>query len=329
MRLNAGLETVRLKHKRNSLRENQKIGKASIIMSPVTMEFTFALPYHVNMVEGQVTEDIVIPLAAPKGKIIIHPPKAREKRYAYQSLEEKVWVADLVKIDIEREVATTTSFDDLRTQTEPIAKSYLRRFLRYCRAETRQFWIDLRRDINPSRVEHVSEDGQKHIGSVMLTLRTLGVTSRLDDSSWKAICQDLIADAEVPFHVEALLDAQLYSSQGDYRMAAVSAAMGIEVIVNSYLKKTLRQKLVDTGRTTESQVDKFVEEISNRLLVTVGLGLLSAVEGKILEGCREAMQLRNDILHGKKKSVSLKEVKEAINSLEQLISVDEIRETLG
>lgn len=297
-------------------------------MPLTTMEFTFDLPYHINMVEGQVTEDIVIPLAETRGKIIIHPPQAREKRYVYESPEEKLWVADNFKIDIEQEVAPTTSFDDLREQTEPIAKEYLNRLLRYCRVETEQFWIDLKQEIFCSRVFFVNQEGQKHTGPVHLTLRMLGFEKRLDDNSWKAITEDLVSDSQIPFYMEALLDAKLHRSTGDYRMAAVNAAMSIEVIINSYLKKTLRQKLIDRNRTTESQIDKFVGETSSRILITVGLGLLSGVERKVLEGCRDTMQLRHKILHGMKKSVSLQEVNNAIDSLEQLISASEIREAL-
>jgi hypothetical protein len=279
------------------------------------------------IVNGQVTEDIIIALIEPEGRIIIHPPRSYEKRFAYQSPERNIWVADIIEIDIETKVAFSASREEIEQKIKPIAEEYLKRFLRYFRAETRQFHIDLRQSIGCNMV-YVDQSGhEQKCGYLTLKTMHLGEPPGLDDGSWMRISEDLIHVAQIPFQIEAFLDAKLYQSYGDYRMAAVSAAMGIEAITTKYLRKTLGQKLVVTHRVTQSQVDKYIEQISNRLLVTIGLGLTSTIDKEILEGCRMAMQLRNDILHGMKKSISSKESREAIRSLEQLMSAKEILDT--
>jgi len=297
-------------------------------MVSFTRKFTFDLPYNIRITEGQVTKDIVIPLTDPAGRMIIHPPRTHEKRYVYESPEKKIWVADTIVIDVEIEADSDIPLDDLETISESVAEEYLTRFLRYCRCETKQPHIDLKQE-PVCHVTYVDESGLEVTEGYMRLSVTLGERTSLDDQSWNTVSQCIMKNTQIPFYEEALLDAKLYRSYNDYRMAVVTAAMGVEAVMNSYLGKTLRQRLVNTGRVTKSQVDKFIDEISNRLLITVGLGLTSIVDKQVLDDCRNTMRLRNHILHGKKKSVSSEDARKAIGSLEQLISAKDILDVLG
>lgn len=296
-------------------------------MARITMAFTFNLPYHINIVDGQVTKDIVIPLPEKKGKVIIHPPSASEKRIIQRSLEKSIWCADMVNIDIEIETPSLAPFNDLVSEFEPIAKEHLNQFLRYCRAESGQFLIDLRERIDSWDVAYVNEDGQKHRGP-HLTLWMVDAEHNLDDTSWKAVYQDLIGKVRVPFYVEALLDAQLYRKHGDYRMAVLNAAIGIESILKRYLREKLTQHLKHTSQKTPQVVKDFLKEISNRFLIKVVLPQFLSLDQSILDGCWRTLDLRNNIVHAETKSVPSEVAKESIRSLQELMSVDDIIETL-
>ncbi|MBI4303993.1 MAG: hypothetical protein HY665_06635 [Chloroflexi bacterium] len=297
-------------------------------MVTFSRQFTFDLPYDIRITDGQVTKDIVMPLSNMTGRIIIHPPRAHEKRYIYKSPEKAIWVADRIKIDVQIESDTSISSDDLETISEDTAQEYVMRFLRYCRHASKQPQIDLKQGL-ALHVTYIDESGQQvKEGYVSLSLRLGGRTS-LDDQSWNTVFQCMLKNTRIPFYEEALLDAKLYQSYNDYRMASVNAAMGVEAVVNSYLRKTLRQKLVDTHRGTVNQIDKFIDEISIRQLIPVGLGLTSMVDQQILVECRKTMQLRNDIVHGKRRLVSSDEAGRAIWGLEQLMSAKDILDVLG
>lgn len=294
-------------------------------------KFIFRLPYHINMVNGQVIDDLVLPLKDYQGKVTIHPPEAsEEKRTTFQSPEKTIWSADRIQIDVEIESAYATPTKDLQPDIETIAKGYAQRFLKHCRARTKQFWIDPRAQIYASLI--VYDEGsseQQRISVIPITLK-IGDPPSLNDSSYDAVRQDLVIGAQIPLHEELLLDAKLYRSEHDYRMAFICAAIAIEVVVSSYLRKKLRYKLVNEGRTSISQIDRFVEQVSNRLLIRVALGLFTKVEEKVLLQCHDTLELRNKILHGKMKSVpSSAKVKAAIEGLEGLLSNDDIQETLS
>lgn len=297
-------------------------------MPAANVRFTFNLPYHINVVGGQVSKDLVIPLGERGGKVTIHPLKLDQdwSEPSFQSPEKSIWYADKVEIDVEMELASTTRLE-IDKETKPIAMEYFERFLRYCRARTGQYWIDFKETIEP-HVSYVDEVGQKHRYGTLVVEIEGGEPPSLDNGSWEVIYQDLVASTKVPFYEELLLEAKLYRRHHDYRMAVVSAAMSIEAITSRYLKERLTQKLVDANRTSDTQVNRFLSAVSNRLLVTVGLGLFSRVERKVLEDCRDALDLRNKILHGEKKSVSREEANLAISGLESLVSADEIRDTL-
>lgn len=289
-------------------------------MSAASTKFSFGLPFKIAVTEGKVTQHIVIPLKELKARIVIHPPRATDKRFIYQSPQKQVWVADMIDIDIETEPACTISFDDQKA----LAEDYLQRFLRYCRAETKQFQIDLA----PSRyVTYVQREGQRHPDiSVSLTYMAHHERS-LNDSTWDAIGRDLITRARVPFYLETFLDALSYRSRGDYRMAVLNAAMGIESILKNYLRKKLTEQLGRGDKGTPKVVKDFLRDISNKFLVRIMLPLFLSLDQTTVETCRRTLDLRNELLHSERKSVPLEAVHESIRSLAELMSVDEIVKT--
>lgn len=299
-------------------------------MPSITARVTFNLPYHMNVTEGEVKGDIVIPLRECTGRVIIHPPNASEERFiTFESREKKVWRADIIEMDFEMELASVPPLNDLSTEINRMAPEYAKRLVKYMRARTKQFWFDLRAEMHPSKIVFIDGGGREiQTYGMVLSRITLGEPPSLDDKSWEAVSQDLVSNAEIRFEEELLLDAKLYRLNGDYRMAALSAAMGIEVVTNKYLGKKLTEHLVDTNRTSRSQVDKFLDAMSNRVLVTVGLGMFSTLDEEVLESCRKSLELRNDILHGMRRSVSREEVNEAVKSLAEVLSSKEIQESL-
>jgi hypothetical protein len=99
-----------------------------------------------------------------------------------------------------------------------------------------------------------------------------------------------------------------YAREGDYRVALVLAAISLETA----LVRLLRRRLVQRRVATASQIDKFLEEMSNRLLSSVVLGLLRIGDTSLRERCRRVFDLRNQVVHGKRGAVRREEAGEAI-----------------
>jgi hypothetical protein len=153
----------------------------------------------------------------------------------------------------------------------------------------------------------------------------IGEEPCLNNRAWQSMSKDILGQTRIPFWTEALLDAKLYRLSGDYRMSVLSSAMGIEHVIHAYLRK----KLVSLENISQKQIDKFLAEVSNRLLVTVGFGIFSSIDSNILENCSEILDLRNNILHNQKRTIHLDEATKSINNLEALILAKDVNDILG
>ena len=276
--------------------------------------FTFDLPYNIRITEGQVTEDIVIPLVDLAGRIIIHPPRTHEKRYVYESPEKSIWEADTIEMDVEIGANSSVSLDDLETISESLGEEYLKRLLRYCRSESKQPQIDLKQEPD-WHVTYIDDRGlEVKEGYIHLSL-PLGGQASLDDLSWNMVSQCLSKHIQIPFHEEALLDAKLYRSYSDYRMAIVTAVMGIESILKNYLRARLKKQLGFEGKKTPKFINDFVRDISNRFLIKTMLPLFLSINQDTIDGCWKSIELRHAIVHNEKRSLSVSQANEAIHSL--------------
>ena len=295
-------------------------------MPMVLLKYTFTLPYHINMVEGEVTKNIEIPLEK-NNKITLYPPTAskKERFVNYRSPEVTIWSANQIDIDVQIEVEAPSSFRELNKKFAPIAEKYLRLFLRYCRSETEQYQIDLRESHYPTHAVYIDQNGKQDRYGIMLTTMEIGEEPCLNNRAWQSMSKDILGQTRIPFWTEALLDAKLYRLSGDYRMSVLSSAMGIEHVIHAYLRK----KLVSLENISQKQIDKFLAEVSNRLLVTVGFGIFSSIDSNILENCSEILDLRNNILHNQKRTIHLDEATKSINNLEALILAKDVNDILG
>jgi hypothetical protein len=253
-------------------------------------------------------------------KMTIHPPKASKgKRIHYQTPERKVWSSDMIEIEVELEKHQGKSIDELGNSLESEVRQYLFSFLKYCRAETGQFWIDLRQGIRVWYIEYTDETGKKR-RLPHAVLQTHGGEYALNDESWYTIRQDIEKSRKIPFYREALLDSKLYMRDGDYRMAVVVAAVGMEAILKGYLQRKLKQELVNNKVVQQKQVDNFLEDISRKSMLLIVLAHYHPNKSLLFKGCEETLRLRDSLVHPQARSTSREKASLAIKCLEELIS---------
>jgi len=211
----------------------------------------------------------------------------------------------------------------IESEIHPRAIETASRFLRVLRWRTGQFWLP---------------DGFSKIGAIHFYLgedrvpfgvqyaeATVHGPERALSTDYMATIEgDLIAKTQPPLAESFLLDAHLYRSKGDNRVALILAAISLEAT----LVKLLRRRLVKADAASASQIDKFLEEMSNRLLSTVVLGLLQIGDQAFRERCRLVFERRNGLAHGKKPSASRKEADDAIATAQTMLdTLGEVEES--
>jgi hypothetical protein len=84
-----------------------------------------------------------------------------------------------------------------------------------------------------------------------------------------------------------------YFHGDDFRSAIVHATSAIERVMT----KIVRKRLANQGVATGSQVDRFIEETSNRLLCTVVFGQLGIGDEPLRNRLAEVFEVRNGLVH--------------------------------
>lgn len=118
-------------------------------------------------------------------------------------------------------------------------------------------------------------------------------------------------DKQVGFLLRAVED---YVDE-DYGSSVLNSAVTCELAMHEFIRKRLRE----THRVTNSQIDRFLEQTSNRLLLPVVLGYMTDVDVRLLDRCRALFELRNAIAHGKKQTVKKDEARNSFEDAESLL----------
>jgi len=297
------------------------------------VQFIFLLPFRMAVPDELAVEPIEISyhqgINVERMRILVPKPEENRPVSRWQSTLASGGDTERLVVELDMTDTGERPFEQAN-RNESAATEAAVRFLRYCRVRTGQYQIDLRQEVGDYFIHVVNEDGVSvPLGGAVVDNSYSGVPPRLDKCSWEQVRNDVLWDTPVPLEVELVLDAQLYLKRRDFRMAALSAAIAVEAIVTSYIRLFLQDRLVGTGRANASQVDRFVNEMSNRGLSTIGLGLgLECADKANLENCKKALELRNSILHGPQRHVDARHAGRAVDAATWLLSLDEIESAL-
>ena len=123
----------------------------------------------------------------------------------------------------------------------------------------------------------------------------------------------------IPLYRRLIVRTWEYYFQEDFRSTVIYSATIIEII----LAKIIRKSLMSRTYGTNSQIDKFINDTSNRLLSTVVLGMLGIGDKTLRNNLADIFEIRNGLVHGKKKNVSRADAKNALSYTEQSITLFE------
>jgi len=124
-----------------------------------------------------------------------------------------------------------------------------------------------------------------------------------------------IIDKEIPLDKKIIVLAWEYLFKEDYRNSIIYTATVLELLII----KSIRKYYVANDVATKSQIDKFLDNVSNRLLCTVTLGSLGVGDKALRDRVAAIFDTRNGIVHGKRKLATKDEARKAIEDTENLI----------
>jgi hypothetical protein len=131
-----------------------------------------------------------------------------------------------------------------------------------------------------------------------------------------------IVQNEIPFNGKLIVKAWEYMFQDDYRNCVIYAAMALELTIIESLRKYFISKSI----ASDSRIDRFLDDVSKRFLCTVVLGMIGIGNKTLRDKIAKVFDIRNGLVHGKKKKIKKAEAETALNDSEQLL---EILDNLG
>ena len=224
--------------------------------------------------------------------------------------------AELKRPDVDR---VKEVWSRIQQEVDSRAVSAASRFIQIVRWRTGQFWLPDGVYVRPDdpSVRFYLDDVRVRYSEEHVTASLAPLDRVLSADSSTIVQDDLRNNRRPPLAEGLLLDSRMYRRRGDYRVALLLAAISIETAMISELSR----RLEDARVATTSQIDKFLEEMSNRLLSTVVMGLLGVGDQAFREDCRTVFEQRNGLVHGKRFSASPAEADLAINSAQRMIDI--------
>jgi hypothetical protein len=128
----------------------------------------------------------------------------------------------------------------------------------------------------------------------------------LGDSDKRRVKRTIRHGVEFPDALFAEALVHLYFER--YREAYLNLAIALEIALSAWV----RRKMLATGSLSRGQVDRFIEDMSNRELITVMVGYISRADNDLLADGKQVFEIRNGLAHGRKRAVSGPEVKKAL-----------------
>jgi len=126
---------------------------------------------------------------------------------------------------------------------------------------------------------------------------------------------DVLINKEIQLSSKLIVLSWEYFFKEDYRNSLIYTATVLELLII----KTIRKYYVAKDVATISQIDKYLGDVSNRLLCTVTLGSLGVGDKGLRDRIASIFEIRNGLVHGKKKLASRMLAAQAIKDSEFLI----------
>lgn len=296
----------------------------------ITCRYTFWIPSDEGLLvsRGPGGDDLIV-VSADRVRVEITIPAEKKddaRVVARDARGTETWelqhFAVVVDTDIEIDDADVASIKKvepvLAQDVHPVALKHASQFLAMTRWVTGQFWLPDGVHMRHYSIQYFADGGRVPTSSTALEGRVPAAELALDGQAVKQIENSLVTGVEIPLRDILLLDARSYRRMRDARVSYILAAMSLENSITTLI----RRKLSEAKVASDSRVDRFIRDVSNRLLSTLVLGLLNVGDDAFRDNCAEVFRLRNELVHAKRRRPpSPEELNRAIASAEQALEL--------
>ena len=216
-----------------------------------------------------------------------------------------VWITRDVSLQSDSIGRETLSIDDER-DFEGILVEAVKRVVSAIKQRTRQSFIDTRHPIHSySYKYHMADQTVDTVfplrsGSHRMPQYTLGRISfgflhseELDETKWKAIQTGVSSPVELPLYDELIHDAETLRFDMRYQLAALSAAIAVELMLGEICSTLLRRE----GNLQNTQIQAILSDRRTTSLVRLIKALSPSVQIDNKE-IQSIFEERNRIAHG-------------------------------
>ena len=319
-----------------------------ISVTKVTGKFTASVPAPI-VVARSILEMVDrrrsprIKLRIDESDVMVNPEERTEPILDEQGFEEvsprissfKACIARDVPLQSDSEGCAILSLNDER-KFEAVLVEAIRRVVSAIKLRTGQSSIDTRHPVHSYGYRYFSDD--QPVGTLFpvregfypMPQYALGTISfdapckELDTGMWEGLQTEVASPVEIPLYDEFLHDAVTFRAEMNYQMAALSAAISMELM----LAKIYTALLVRECNLRKSQIQKKVEDTRQKDLVY----MIKALDPDLPISDQEVQSVfreRNCIAHGDRLGTSPETMADMIatarRAREVLGSLDECR----
>ncbi|MBT4722662.1 hypothetical protein HOB30_02805 [Candidatus Falkowbacteria bacterium] len=133
--------------------------------------------------------------------------------------------------------------------------------------------------------------------------------------------QDSIANnEEIQLWQQLLLNAEQYLFQTEYRHSILESVIALELVVSEFIMNEYSEKAI-----SEKDAKKYISDVGLTANIKITLRLFvknfDQIEETVLEKCKAAITIRNNIVHSGRSAVTNEEAKDTLVYCKELINI--------
>lgn len=284
-------------------------------MSKITAKYQVRVP-SVLMEGDKVTELEPIKLETNTDKVIIYPPGSKERKpktytepqkgfyrveVKIEGKDSQLWDADTLWVDIETEVTSMLSKEEIRDRLDTKIHEVIYRLLRLLRRKLPEAPMFLPISLQHSANYDLSQvlAGQSHtVTTAPFAFKVVSKGAGLTEEKWAELQQEMSSGEYTELYEDFIADSKAALEEDDLNRATLYAAIGCEIFIKEYTEKAAKKagisqkfwKYLESRRPrVPDYYDSVLHLVKGRSLQAENLEMYKLVE--------RLNHARNDIMH--------------------------------
>lgn len=213
-----------------------------------------------------------------------------------------------------------------RSKAKEIVLNFLNRFIEVVRYISEEYWVEYARYQDILSYEAFYWDGKNKYPALIMMLDTgvggIGIGNvppfQIEAEKMQRIKKILVDEEEVDASKIFLLNAKDACLQEDFRLAIIEGVTALEIVLYKFIRMQ-----GENLEISEKELEDFIVKVGLTGNISIVMKMLTKgleqADGKIMEKCKGAIKIRNNILHEGFREVSSTDTEERIMAIESMI----------